>query len=289
MPQLTHRSGSTWATSGRPAAVALDHRDRAVGTIECALEAAHADLFVHARGARSGGSPRATSRGRASSADGRRHARRAPSAARRWIARPGSRMRRRGPPAPAPAGAARWLAGAIGTGQATAARSERRSATHITGAGGSSARPRQPLDVEPEDDRHASGMPMCANRLRKKNALGSGSSPVNARLSGLGEHRQRVEHPGALLREVLAQNVPTPSRSRSSPQTMIRRSEQPAARPGQRPRSPAPALREHAKRVDRRRDDREVAGVSVQAADPVARSRGSPVIRATDSHGAPTR
>ena len=37
----------------RPAAVALDHRDRAIGAIECALKASHADLFVHGRGARS--------------------------------------------------------------------------------------------------------------------------------------------------------------------------------------------------------------------------------------------
>ena len=74
--------------------------------------------------------------------------------------------------------------GAIGTGHATAAKISAPIATHIVGAGGSRSGRASRLTWSQKTAAMASGTPMCANRLRKKNALGSGSSPVNARLTG---------------------------------------------------------------------------------------------------------
>ena len=113
---------------------------------------------------------------------------------------------------------------------------------------------------------------MCANRLRKKNTVGTGCSPVNARLVG-------SERKGSVS------SIRAPSRARCSPKVShtitypvhpqmksSSRRRHPVIH-AMRARAPASSLREHAEGVDGRRDDGEIAGVAVQPAHPVAQPR----------------
>ena len=83
--------------------------------------------------------------------------------------------------------------GAIGTGHATAARISAPIATHIVGAGGSSARPRQPLHVEPEDSRHCQRDADVREQVEEEERTRQRQLTGERAAHGLGEHRQRVE------------------------------------------------------------------------------------------------